>query len=370
MPELQELRNRIDELDRNLVAMLNERAKVVIEIGKLKRRDKGAGPVYAPDRESAVFAKIKAANAGPLPNRCLQAVYRELMSASFLLERPLRIAYLGPKGSFSHNAAMLKFGQSVEYEPQSDIRGIFEEISREHCDLGIVPVENTINGGIVDTLDSLVSADVAICAEMRMAVHHNLLANCKIEDIKKVYSRPEVFAQCRNWLASTLPGVEQVPTASTGVAVQMVAEHMVADDEIESQTGGVAAIGSSLAGDLYGVPILCERIEDANNNITRFFVIGRESARRSGHDKTTMVFSTADKTGALVDVLQVFRNNKINLTNIESRPNPVRTGEYYFFVDCQGYQTDENVQRAVEQAREYCLRLIILGSYPQAFDVL
>ena len=210
MDELEGLRAKIDEIDNQLVQLLNERARVVVEVGKIKQRDKTAPAIYAPDREHKVLEKVRAANTGPLPDRTLLAIYRELMSGSFYLERPLRIAFLGPEGSFSHTAARLKFGQSVEYEPLNNIHMVFDEIEKNHCDLGIVPVENSIAGGIVETLDALVESSVIICAEVKMAIHHNLLANCVMDEIRTIYSKPEIFTQCRNWLSSTFPAAETV----------------------------------------------------------------------------------------------------------------------------------------------------------------
>ena len=358
MPELDQLRQQIDRIDEQLVKLLNERANVVIKVGDYKKRDKAAPPIYSPDREQQVFDKIKAHNKGPLPDRTLLAIYRELMSGSFFLERPLRIAFLGPEGSFSHTAARLKFGQSVEYEPLADIRAVFDEITREHCDLGIVPVENAIVGGIIETLDSLIESSVTICAELTMMIHHNLLANCRLDEIERVYSKPEVFTQCRQWLAATLPEVVTVPTASTAGAAQHA-----------SGEANAAAIGSRLAGELYSLKPICENIEDVTNNITRFLVIGREPARPSGNDKTTLVFNTAHKAGALVDVLAAFRYNQVNLTNIESRPSKKRQREYYFFVECQGHQEQANVSQAIDEARRHCLQLSVLGSFPIANEV-
>lgn len=354
---LDELRKRIDELDHQLVQLLNERAQVVIEIGKLKSKtDK---PVYAPDREKEVFAKLIKANKGPLPDRCLISIWRELMSGSFVLERPLRIGYLGPGGSFSHTAAMLKFGQSVEYEPLADIKSIFEEVSKGHCDLGVVPIENTSGGGVIETLDALVETDVQICAEVQMAIHHSLLANCTLAEIKKVYSKPEVFAQCRNWLSATFKEAQTISVASTAKAAQLAAGEPNA-----------AAIGSSVAAELYGLRIVCENIEDITNNITRFLVISREDAKPTGEDKTAILFSTAHKAGALADVLEVFKRHGINLTNIESRPSRKRQWEYYFFVDFMGHRTDENVQKGIEEVRKHCLQLSVLGSFPRATELL
>jgi chorismate mutase/prephenate dehydratase len=287
------------------------------------------------------------------------AIWRELMSGSFVLERPLRIGYLGPGGSFSHTASMLKFGQSVEYEPLADITSIFEEVSKGHCDLGLAPVENTMGGGVIETLDALIDSDVKICAEVLMAIHHSLLGNCSLEEIEKIYSKPEVFAQCRNWLSATFKEAQTVPVASTARAAQMAADEPRA-----------AAIGSNVAAELYGLRIICENIEDIANNITRFLIISREDAKPTGEDKTAILFSTAHKAGALVDVLGVFKRYDINLTNIESRPSKKRQWEYYFFVDLLGHRTDKNVQDGIEEARKHCLQLSILGSFPRAMELL
>ena len=354
---LDDLRKKIDELDCRLVQLLNERARVVVEIGKLK--DKTARPVYAPDREKQVFERIAQANKGPLPDKCLVAIWRELMSGSFVLERPLRIGYLGPQGSFSHTAAMLKFGQSVEYEPVTDITSIFEEVSKGHCNLGLAPVENTMGGGVIETLDALIDSDVKICAEIQMAIHHNLLAKCPLEEIEKIYSKPEVFAQCRSWLSATFEDAQTIAVASTARAAQMAAEEPKA-----------AAVGSKIAAELYGLNVVCENIEDMANNVTRFLVIGREDAKATGDDKTTILFSTAHKAGALSDVLDVFKQHGINLTNIESRPSRRREWEYYFFMDFLGHRTEKRVQTALENARKHCLQLSILGSFPRATDLL
>ena len=354
---LEELRKKIDEIDHQLVKLLNERAQVVIEIGKLKTKtDK---PVYSPDREKDVFARIIRANKGPLPDRCLTAIWRELMSGSFVLERPLRIGYLGPAGSFSHTAALLKFGQSVEYEPLADIASIFGEVSKGHCDLGLAPVENTMGGGVIETLDALIDSNVKVCAEVQMAIHHSLLGNCPLEDIEKIYSKPEVFAQCRNWLSATFKETQTVPVASTARAAQIAAK--------EPNT---AAIGSNIAAELYGLRIIFENIEDIANNITRFLVISREDAKPTGEDKTAILFSTAHKAGALSDVLDVFKTYRINMTNIESRPSKKREWEYYFFVDFLGHRIDQNIQDGLTEARKHCLQLSILGSFPKATDLL
>jgi chorismate mutase/prephenate dehydratase len=354
---LDDLRKKIDDVDCQLVQLLNERAQIVVEIGKLK--DKTAKPVYAPDREKQVFERITQANKGPLPDKCLMAIWRELMSGSFVLESPLRIGYLGPQGSFSHSAAMLKFGQSVEYEPVTDIASIFKEVSKGHCNLGLAPVENTMGGGVIETLDAMIDSDVKICAEILMAIHHNLLANCSLEEVEKIYSKPEVFAQCRDWLSSTFKDAQTIAVASTARAAQMAAEEPKA-----------AAIGSTAAAELYGLDIICANIEDIASNVTRFIIIGREDAKPTDDDKTAILFSTSHKAGALSDVLDVFKQHDINLTNIESRPSRKREWEYYFFMDFLGHRTENRVQEGLKEARKYCLQLSILGSFPRATDLL
>jgi len=353
---LEELRQHINQVDIELVELLNRRAEVVVEIGKLKSVE--GTPIYAPDREKAVLDRIRAANKGPLPDKTLVAIYRELMSGSFALEKPLRITYLGPEGSYSHLAAVGKFGASVEYEPVTDIRGVFEEVSREHADFGIVPIENSVGGGVIDTLDALVETDVLICAEINRAIHHNLLAKCNLKEIEKVYSKPEVFAQCQRWLSETNLADKTIPVASTSKAAELAGEEKAS-----------AAIGSTLAAELYSLKIICENIEDNANNVTRFFVIGRDSPGPTGDDKTSLVFTTKDEPGALVNVLHALRESGVNMSFIESRPSKKRNWEYYFFVDVKGHQDELHVIEAIKSAREHCLRLNVLGSYPRATDV-
>ncbi|MFP4053626.1 MAG: prephenate dehydratase [Phycisphaerae bacterium] len=354
-PDLEALRKRIDELDHRLVELLNERAKVVVDVGKVKQTD--GTPIYAPDREQAVLRRISELNEGPLLPETLQAIYRELMSGSFALEKPLRIGFLGPKGSFSHLASARKFGASIEHCPLPDISAVFEEVARGHCDLGVVPVENTIGGGIIDTLDSFIETPVHICAEVVVAIHHNLLANTRPEEIRVIASKPEVFAQCRKWLSTSMSGVELVPVASSARAAEMASA--------EKQ---LAAIGSTLAADLYNLKVVFANIEDNPQNQTRFFVISRTPARRTGNDKTSILFTTAHRAGALVEVLNIFSNFGINLTNIDTRPSRRRNWEYYFFVDAEGHAEDPNFAQALNEAREHCGELHLLGSYPRSID--
>jgi chorismate mutase/prephenate dehydratase len=353
---LDALRKRIDEYDRQIVPLLNARAQVVVEIGKLKQAT--GTPVYAPDREKAVLDRVRKLNAGPLSDRCLEAVYREVMSGSFALEKELRIGFLGPAGSFSHAAAIGKFGSSVEYVPLADIPGVFEEVVRGHVDYGLVPIENSLHGGVIDTLDAFLQHSAKICAEVLTTIHHNLLAREPWEKVKSIHSKPEVFSQCRKWLASTAKDREVHPAASTSSAAELASTH-----------DGVAAIGSAVAAQIYGLQVLFENIEDNPDNVTRFFVIGREGARRSGDDKTAVMFTTAHTPGALALVLDVFKENGINLTDVEKRPSKKVNWEYYFFIDAQGHADDAAMQRAISEARKHCLQLTVLGSYPRAIEV-
>lgn len=351
--DLETLRGQIDELDRQIVELLNRRAEVVVRVGKAKRAS--GGQIYAPDREKAVLDRIAALNQGPLAAKTLQAIYRELMSGSFLLEKPLRVGYLGPEGSFSHLAALKKFGSSIEYMPLADIVAVFEEVVRDHVDLGVVPIENSVGGGVIDTMDAFVDNDVVVCAEVLVQIHHNLLANCRPEEITMIASKPEVFAQCRTWLSRSLQKVDLIPVASSSKAAEMAA-----------QQKGLAAIGSTLAAELYDLKIIFSNIEDAAANMTRFFVISKRLPKPTGNDKTALMFTTSHRAGALVDVLNVLGRFGINMTNIDTRPSKRRNWEYYFYVDLEGHIEEERVAKAVAACKEHCLELHVLGSFPRA----
>ena len=351
------LREKIDQLDKQIVDLLNERAKVVIDIGHAKRQ--GAGPVYAPDREQRVLEQIRAHNQGPLPDPCLEAIWRELMSGSFALERPLRIGYLGPAGSFSHLAARRKFGASVEYDNLDNIHAVFDEIGRGHIDLGLVPIENSAIGGIGETLDAFLNSQIQVCAEVLINIHHNLLSNTEPDKITKIYSKPEALAQCHQWLSVQLRQAEALPAASTSKAAELAAKEP-----------GAAAIGSTLAGEIYGLKTLFANIEDNPHNTTRFFVIGKQASKSTGDDKTSLMFTTEHKAGSLTSVLDVFRDYNLNMTHIDKRPSKRVNWEYYFFVDIVGHASEDNVQQAIEAARAHCLQLTVLGSFPRAREVL
>ena len=354
---LQVHRETIDAIDRQVIDLLNQRARAAMEIGKIKNA--ADAPVYVPHRERQVMEKVHGLNGGPLPAGAIESIYREIISASIALERAMSVCYLGPAGSFSHLAAREHFGGSVNYEPADDIQHVFDLVDRGACDVGLVPIENSTGGGIHDTLDCFLQSNVTVCAEVLIAIHHHVLSHTKPEDVKRVYSRPEIFEQCRRWLGSHLTQAERISVVSSAKATELVCQEKDA-----------AAIASSLAAQIYDVPTVYVNIEDNPQNVTRFFVISHIQTQPSGSDKTAIVFTTAHKPGALSDVLEVFRKFGVNLTHIDKRPSQRVNWEYYFFIDCEGHRDDENMIGALEEARGHCLHLTVLGSFPKAMQVL
>lgn len=350
---IKKLRKAIDELDEKLISTLNKRTELAIKIGQIK--DKVNKSVYSPEREQQIYNKLKALNKGPLNDKTLAAVYREIMSGTIMLQRPIKVAYLGPQATFTHLASQKKFGAQVEYVSMQTITDVFNEVERGSSDFGVVPVENSIEGAISHTLDMFVDSDLKICSEISLAIEHNLLSNCKISEIKKVYSKSQVFGQCRLWLESKLPGRHLMDASSTTKAA-----------EIAAREKNSAAIASSLAAQIYKVKIKAKSIEDSPHNFTRFLVIGKKEAGYTGKDKTSVLFSIKDKVGALHDMLLVFKNAKINLTKIESRPSKKKAWDYYFFVDMQGHIREPRLKKALTNLEKKCHFLKIVGSYPQS----
>ena len=350
-------RQKIDELDQQIVRMLNERAAAAMEIGKIKDAD--GAPIYVPHRERAVMDKVFDLNKGPLPDTSLESIYREIISAAIALERPLRVAFLGPAGSFSHLAARRFFGGSVDYQPVESIKHVFEEVERGDLDVGLVPIENSTGGGVRDTHDCFMQTNVKVCAEVLIHIHQNLLCKGDLDQVAFIYSHPEAFDQCRAWLATHLRTAERQPVNSTAKAAEMAANDPTA-----------AALSSSLAAEMYDMPIVAENIEDNPQNITRFFVIGNIPTAPCGQDKTAIMFTTAHKPGALAEVINVFARHGINLTHIDKRPSQRVNWEYFFFIDCEGHIDQPNMHAALEEARIHCLHLTVLGSFPKAIQVL
>jgi len=362
------LRQRIDQLDAELVRLLNERAELAIAIGKTKRgqQDEDHPPlIYAPHREQAVLKHVREQNQGPLKDHHVEAIFREIMSGSFDLQRPLTVAFLGPEGSFSQLAAVRQFGSSVAYTPSGTISRIFHAVQTHEADLGIVPIENSIGGGVVETLDAFRETELKICNEILIEIHHHLLVHPDAlpadgkPDIEAIHSHPQVFHQCSQWLAGQYLDAQRVRVESTAAAARAASENPK-----------VAAIASRFAGQRYGLTPVVSNIEDNAHNVTRFFVIARESARPTGDDKTALMFTAAHEPGSLVNVLDVFRKHRVNLTHIDKRPLRQTNWEYYFFIDCEGHQHDGHVAAALEEAATHCHHLSVLGSFPRATEPL
>jgi chorismate mutase/prephenate dehydratase len=351
---LKSLRAHIDKLDLQILKMVNERAALAAEIGRVKN-DHGS-EVFTPAREEEVFKNVLEANKGPLDENTVRAIYREIMSGSRALQKVLKVAYLGPEYSFSHLAAVERFGQAVEFMRVGSIAAVFEEVNRSHADFGVVPVENSTDGRVADTLDMFLRLpQLKICAEVRLRIHHNLLANCEQQEIRRVYSKPQALSQCRNWLSKNVPHASLHEVASTATAA-----------ELAQREPGAAAVASRQAAVRYNLRILFPDIEDSPNNETRFAVIGHQECGKTGHDKTAVMFRVPHSPGALVNALDVFRQNKVNLTWIESFPARLPKAEYVFFVDFEGHQEDPKVKRTLTALGEHCEQLTILGSFPMA----
>jgi chorismate mutase/prephenate dehydratase len=348
---LSRLRKEIDSIDKKITRMLNLRAKVIVRVGRLKQ--KNGASAYSPDRERQVLEKVASSSKGPLSKEALESIYREIMSSSFSLEKPLRIVYMGPQASFSHLAALKKFGSQVEYAACDSIGDVFLEVERGGADYGVVPIENSIEGAVSHTLDMFMDSDLKICSQIMLDVSHNLLANCPKVAVKRVYSNPQVFGQCRIWLQENLGRVELVEVSSTSRAAQ------IAHKEKNS-----ACIASILAASIYKLKVIARDIEDSPHNITRFLVIGRASVRPTRRDKTSILFSIKDSVGALHDMLVPFKKYGINLTKIESRPSKKKAWDYYFFMDLEGHQESLKVKKALKELESKCKFLKVLGSYP------
>ncbi len=353
-PSLEQLRNEIDALDADIVALLNQRATVAATVGRLKASQDRE--FHVPSRERAVYERVAALNQGPLPEEAIRNIFREIMSACMALESPLRVAYLGPKATFSHLATMQQFGFSAQLEPQKSIPAVFEEVEKGKSQYGVVPVENSTEGVITHTLDMFVASNLLISAEIILDIHHDLLSRTgRMEDIRKVYSHPQPIAQCRNWLEDNLPNLPLVDVASTAVAAQIVSEDYTA-----------AAIASELAASLYDLKVVRSRIEDQVNNVTRFLVISHKAAEPTGNDKTSILFSVKDEPGILYRMLEPFARHGVNRSKIESRPVKTKAWEYIFFLDMVGHLAEQQVRDAIEELRGFCQFLKILGSYPKA----
>jgi len=354
--KIEQLRHKVDAVDQRIVALLNRRTRLALQIGRLKQQT--GDEIYAPARERTVLRRLAVLNRGPLTPAALRAIYREIMSASLALEHPLVIAYLGPPATFTHEAACSRFGASVNYLPCETICDVFTAVQKRAALYGVVPIENSIEGAVTHTLDQFTDTALRICAEIYLPIALHLMAPIALPRIRRVYSKSEVFGQCRRWLHAHLPGVDLVPVSSTARAAEMAARER-----------GAGALAGALAAELNGLRLLARDVQDFSGNTTRFLVIGAQYGRPTGQDKTSVFFAVKHKVGALYGALEAFKRARINMTKIESRPSKSKAWEYYFFVDVDGHADDPHLQRALADMAEHCTLLTVLGSYPRAAGV-
>ncbi len=349
-PSLTSLRRDIDKIDHQIVSLINKRTQLAQEAGSLKQ-DAGDS-IYAPDREERVMTQVAQWNRGPLSDESVRNIFRELISGTRLVQKRIRVAYLGPEYTYSHQAAVERFGQSTELHPVASIAAVFEEVERRQVEFGVVPVENSTDGRIADTLEMLVKTSAKICGEVQLRIHHNLIGRGPRAAIREVYSKPQVLSQCRNWIAKHLPAVKLIEAASTAEAAEIVGKKQAA-----------AAIASRQAAVNYGLDVLAQHIEDNPDNITRFAIIAHESPQRTGNDKTAILFEIDHEPGALAEAMVIFKRNRLNMTWIESFPIVGEAGRYLFFVEFIAHQTELRARRALAALEKKAVRLVVLGSY-------
>jgi len=358
--ELGKIRDRIDAIDKQIHELLNQRADAAMEVARIKLAADPNAVFYRPEREAQVLRKVKERNQGPLDDEEVARLFREIMSACLALENPLRVAFLGPAGTFTQAAALKHFGHSVRTEPMSSISDVFQEVETEAADYGVVPVENSTEGVVNHTLDMFLKSPLQICGEVSLRIHHNLLGkglgnDQPLQGLKVVYSHQQSLAQCRSWLDRHLPFVERVAVGSNAEAAKLAAE-----------SDNAAAIASSMAAELYGLDTLAANIEDEPGNTTRFLVIGRHSTMPSGDDKTSLLLSTRNEAGGLYHMLKPLSDHGISMSRIESRPSRRGNWDYVFFIDLNGHREDANLAQALEELRGTAGMYKELGSYPQA----
>lgn len=350
---IRSLRGKIESLDNEILQLLNQRAQIVLEVGKVKSENHLN--LYDPKRESEILNRLAAQNPGPFPHHAISPVFHEIISGCRSLEVHLEVVYLGPEATNTHLACLEHFGSSIQAVPKEDIPEVFESVEKREASFGVVPVENTTEGSVSRTLDMLMESEVKICGEITMRISHALLSlSGKPEAIRKIYSHPQALGQSRKWLRKNYPSVPLIETSSTAKAAQMAAE---------DSSGG--AIANPFAARIYGLKIVRPQIEDYFHNYTRFLVLGRQVAERTGKDKTSILFSLPHAPGTLYQVLKHFSERGINLTKIESRPVRDRAWEYVFFIDFEGHEKDESVTTLLAELEEKVFFLKILGSYPR-----
>ena len=351
--KIESRRKEIDALDGEILSLLNKRAEIALELGKIKSEINM--DTYNPQREETVLRRLETENSGVFPRWAIRSVYREVISACRALQAELTVAFLGPPATYSQLACIQHFGNSVRMVPENTIQDVFDAVEREEADYGVVPIENSTEGPVSQTLDMFIKSEVKICGEVLTRISHDLLSRSgRSEDIQKIYSHPQALAQCREWLRKNFPHVQLEEAGSTAKAAQ-----------IATEIPGAAAISSSIAAHLYGLKAVASQIEDNLQNFTRFLILGRREAERTGRDKTSLLFSVAHAPGTLFRVLQTFYEKNINLTKIESRPTKGKPWEYVFFIDFEGHSRDPNIAETLTKLKEQVFFVKVLGSYPQ-----
>ncbi len=351
---LKQLREEIDRIDRAILDLLNKRAEIAREVGELKKEH--GLRIYVPEREAEILDRLARINKGPFPSKAVKTIFREIISASISLEKPMKVCFLGPEATFTHMACLRHFGESAELIPLINVTEVFEAVERGEAEYGVVPIENSTEGVVSNTLDMFVEYNLNIIGEITLEVSHSLLSRTgDISHLKKIYSHPHAIAQCRGWLEKHLRNVPVYHVESTAKAAELAAE--------DSSAGAIASEG---AARLYGLRVIKRNIQDNIYNFTRFIIIGKISPERTGKDKTSVIFSVKDEVGALFKILEPFARYGINLTKIESRPVKKRAWEYLFFLDMEGHIKDERVRKAINEMRILTNYFKLLGSYPRS----
>ncbi len=356
---LSAIRQKIDRLDEQLLELLNERADLVHEVGVVKKAENSA--IYAPAREEQVLRALVEKNRAlgrRLPEAAVRAIYREIMSASMALEKDLTIAYFGPEATNTHQAARSKFGASVRYTPQVSIADVFDSVARGGADYGVVPIENSTEGAVNHTLDMFMESELSICAQIFLKIENHLVANVPREAIRRIYSHPQVFGQCRQWLRQHLPHADLIEVSATPRAAALAAKEPDA-----------AAITGKMAAEVHGLTVLEPSIQDIPNNTTRFLVIGHNASAATGSDRTSLMFCVRDEPGALFRALEPFNRLRISMSKIESRPSKRKAWEYFFFCDVDGHAGEPQLVEALAELETHCTFVKILGTYPRTAAV-
>lgn len=353
---LDELRERIDQIDSEILRLISERAHCAQQVAQVKSAADPQAVFYRPEREAQVLRRIMALNSGPLDAEEMARLFREIMSACLALEQPIKVAYLGPEGTFTQQAALKHFGDSAKSLPLAAIDEVFREVEAGAANYGVVPVENSTEGVVNHTLDSFMDSSMRICGEVVLRIHHHLLVagTTRQDKISRIYSHPQSFAQCRKWLDAHYPQAERVPVSSNAEAARLV------KTEWHS-----AAIAGDMAAKLYELEKIAEKIEDRPDNSTRFLIIGNQDIPLSGDDKTSLVVAMRNQPGALHDLLEPFHRHQIDLTRLETRPSRTGVWNYVFFIDFKGHRDQPEVAAVLEEVRLRAAEMKVLGSYPQ-----